>query len=44
MDIHIYRNTNTPQNRRNLGYIKVHGMRLIWLGPIFVLVGGNRNA
>jgi hypothetical protein len=36
--IKVYRNTNLPPNRRNWGYVKVSGMRLIWAGPLFILI------
>jgi len=37
--IGIYRNTNKKPNRCNFGYFKAtRKMRLIWLGPVFLIV------
>jgi hypothetical protein len=38
MKVSIYRNTNKKPNRINLGYVKVSGMRLLWFGPLFILI------
>jgi hypothetical protein len=36
--IGVYRNTNKKPNRCNFGYFKMSKMRLIWLGPVFLIV------